>query len=152
MPERLRVRVRVVLVGPPEGVAFGIQFGKEVPAPVVADAPTLSLEAEIEARGEPAAGPPDFFGPAVQGPPSGRFLYVNSGSMAGQGESCWCRRAKIPLAGLGWEVVRAASERDGTAAEARVLGCSCDGGPICASTPLLPPGWHLAPPPAARCS
>jgi hypothetical protein len=43
-------------------------------------------------------------GPAAQGPPA-RFVYVHSGTRAGQVGSCWDRRAKVPLLAGAWQVV-----------------------------------------------
>ncbi len=40
-----------------------------------------------------ADGLPNFLGPFVQGPPVGLFVYVNSGTLAGQSDSCWTRRS-----------------------------------------------------------
>ncbi len=42
-------------------------------------------------------GPPNFAGPTSQGPPNGRFIYIDIGKSAGQFDSCWQRRIKIPL-------------------------------------------------------
>ena len=42
----------------------------------------------------------NFLGPFTQGPPASRFVYVNSGTMAGENATPWTRRAKIPLAGI----------------------------------------------------
>jgi hypothetical protein len=36
----------------------------------------------------------------VEGPPARRFLYVNSGTSAGQHDSRWSRRAKVALGGI----------------------------------------------------
>lgn len=42
----------------------------------------------------------------AQGPSGGRFLYVNSGSRAGARGSVWDSRAKVPLLGMGWTIVK----------------------------------------------
>jgi len=53
------------------------------------------------------------------------------------------RRAKVPLGGVSWALIEAlpAGER----LEAHIAGTARDGGVACASVPLLPPGWRVAP-------
>src|SRR4030095_4695895 len=46
------------------------------------------------------ADPPRLTGEYAQGTAKQRFVYVNSGSMAGQKNTCWTRRAKVPLYGV----------------------------------------------------
>ena len=40
---------------------------------------------------------PNFAGPFVQGPAGERFVYINIGTYAGQLNTPWSRRLKIPL-------------------------------------------------------
>lgn len=88
-------------------------------------------------------GVPRFFGEVAQGPPGGRFVYVCSGTLAGQAESCWTRRAKVPLAAVTWELVLRALADPAARLEARLHGCAGDGGPACATIKLLDGGWRL---------
>jgi hypothetical protein len=67
-------------------------------------------------------------GPFVQGPPRQRFIYVDIGTYAGQTDSCWSRRLKIPLDGIQSKFILA-----GGVLEARVPGTGRDGGPTCAT-------------------
>jgi hypothetical protein len=65
---------------------------------------------------------------------------VNSGSLAGQKDSCWTRRAKVPLHGIKRSVLAKAVKRgegEDLVLEARIHGLARDGGPACASVPLL---------------
>ena len=99
---------------------------------------------EFEVRvGTRARGEPNFLGPFVQGPPAGRFVYINSGTLAGQADSIWTRRAKVPLTGI----TRALIERArvaGSTLEAEIAGTGRDGGPACATVPLMSDGWRVA--------
>ncbi len=52
------------------------------------------------------SGPRRLLGPAAQGPPGGRFVYLNSGKRAGQQKTEWDRRAKIPLGGITRAMIR----------------------------------------------
>jgi hypothetical protein len=93
---------------------FGVRLGEQVP-------------------GEP----PNFLGPFAQGPRGGRFVYVNSGQRAGQNESGWERRAKVPLGGLSWALLRSAQRKRGAVVEARIDGGGRDGGPACGTVALV---------------
>jgi hypothetical protein len=79
---------------------------------------------------------PDFSGPFVQGPKGGRFIYIDIGTCAGQRDSRWSRRLKIPLTAITEEMTAAVLET-------RINGTSRDGGPACA-TPKPFNGWTTA--------
>jgi hypothetical protein len=106
-------------------------------------APSRSTESEIAfdfplTLADLDADPPRLTGEYAQGPAKQRFVYVNSGSMAGQKNTCWTRRAKVPL----YRVKRAllaqvVKREDGSVLEARIHGRAKDGGPACATVPLL---------------
>lgn len=135
---------RITLVEPPPGVTFQLQKGRHglVP-PSEAAAGSLSFDFHLRVR-EGRDGGPNFLGEFVQGPPAGRFIYVNSGTSAGQHGSPWTRRAKVHLAGINWELVEAALSTPGGFLEARIAGTSRDGGPACATVPLLDGQWKLS--------
>src|SRR5262249_45224436 len=84
-----------------------------------------------------------LLGTHVKGPPDKRFVYIGVGKHAGDENSCWDRRIKVPLEGVTRDVVQAA--REGQVLEARVAGTGRDGGPACATVPLLAPGWRWRP-------
>ena len=89
-------------------------------------------------------GQPNFLGAAAQGPADGRFVYINSGRRAGQLATLWDRRAKVPLRGISMAMAQAAMTDEATLLEARIAGTGKDGGPACATVPLLNP-WRLVP-------
>ena len=137
--------LRIKLVNPPRDVAFCLQKGKVdlVPPSSVSDE-HVSFDLNINIANDQTDGPPNFRGPFVQGPPAARFLYINSGTYAGQGDSCWSRRAKVPLAGIGWELIERALSGPESVLEASLTGTARDGGPLCATVPLLNGGWKVA--------
>src|SRR5262245_40157817 len=93
---KLNVAARIVLVGPPAGVAFALQRGKQELASVsVSNGADLHFDFAIQV--ERTEGSLRFSGDFVQGPAGGKFVYVNSGTLAGQATSCWTRRAKVSL-------------------------------------------------------
>lgn len=127
---------------PALGVTFALQQGRgNLVAPVKATATSLVFEFPVSVA-DAASQPPRFTGEFAQGPPGGRFVYVNSGTMAGQADSCWTRRAKVPLTGIGRTLLRSALAGNDRIIEARISGKARDGGPACASVPLLA-GWMV---------
>ncbi|HEX8431823.1 MAG TPA: DUF5990 family protein [Longimicrobium sp.] len=137
------VTLRVTIEAPIAGVALAVQRGRDALVPPVcssSDAVIFEVCATVRLR---ADGAITFAGPEIQGPPAGRFLYVTVGTRAGQPGSPWDRRAKVPLTGISTEMAAAASAQPGMVLAARIAGRARDGGPACATVPLLGGGWHL---------
>ncbi len=138
--------LRVTVLRPPPQVTFALQCGQaELVAPSHVSATAISFDLQLRIGAKRPNGRPTLLGPAAQGPPDGRFLYVNSGVHAGQPGSCWDRRAKVPLTGITWTLIEAALAEPGATLESRILGTAGDGGPACATVTILEPGWHIVP-------
>jgi hypothetical protein len=77
---------------------------------VPGDAPgvTWTLDAVVKSAPD---GRADFSGPYIQGPPGGRFIYLNWGTVDNPGEFQLFRRAKLWLDAVPPEVLRSAAER-----------------------------------------
>jgi Family of unknown function (DUF5990) len=91
------VPARIVVVGPPAGVAFALQRGKrELGVRAMSTGADLQFDFTLEVDFA-SNGSPRFSGQFVQGPAAGKFVYINSGTLAGQAESPWTRRAKVGL-------------------------------------------------------
>ena len=136
------LRLRIVLVQPPAGVQFQLQRGARDLEPPARRSDTAMTFEFLVRVGRRSDGAPNFLGPYAQGPPAARFVYVNSGTRAGQADSCWTRRAKIPLGGITWRMIQDASRTQG-AIEAEIDGTARDGGPACATVRLRTP-WRVA--------
>ena len=133
------LRLRIVVVNPPPGVTFALQRGKsDLVPPSRSTTKQLVFELTVRVRED---GQPNFLGPFAQGPRGARFVYVNSGTYAGQTNTPWSRRAKVPLTGITWPLIRRAKAKP---LEARFAGTGGDGGPACATVPLLGAGWQIA--------
>jgi hypothetical protein len=136
--------LRITLIKPPPGAPFCLQQGKaNLVPPSIDSGETVSFDFTVNIANDRADGPPNFRGPFVQGPPGGRFIYINSGTYAGQADSCWSRRAKIPLSGITWDLVEEALSKSSAVLEARIAGTAGDGGPVCATVQLLDGGWKI---------
>jgi len=140
---KLSVPARIVLVAPPVGVVFAVQRGKgDLAGSVMSRGPDLQFDFVLLADRAPD-GSPRFSGEFVQGPAGRKFVYVNSGTLAGQADSPWTRRAKVGLHMLRWETVERAAAHSGSVLQARIAGVGRDGGPACASVPILDDGWTV---------
>lgn len=134
------IRLRVVVRKPPDGVAFAMQVGRDaLLPPVSATKAKLTFEATANLR-KTAGGTLKLGGPAVQGSGDKRFLYINSGQRAGQRDTCWDRRAKVMLTPIDAKLLRACAAKGGVL-ETEIDGVGADGGPCCATVPLLG-GWR----------
>jgi hypothetical protein len=137
------VPLRLVLVDPPPDVVFAIQRGRsELHQVTRSMGKSISFDFALRARlgsGEE----PNWLGAFAQGTRESRFIYVNSGTYAGDKKSCWGRRAKVSLVGITRRHLDQLQPQAGSVLEVRIAGTSSDGGPVCASVPLLGQGWHI---------
>ena len=150
MPSAPATPLQIVLsvVSPPLGVLFAVQEGRDglVP-PFLATTGLLSFAITLQLGPRLADGAFNFRGPFAQGLPADRFVYLNSGTYAGQTGTPWERRAKVMLAGIPRELLENAAGDPDAAIEARIVGTMKDGGPVCAS--VRPPqiAWQAMPRP-----
>ena len=132
--------LRIILDKPTSGVDFGLQKGHgsnyETVQTQRSTGKDLRFECDVRVT-RAADGSPNFLGPFTQGPPDQRFIYIDIGTYAGQTETCWSRRLKIPLYGMNWEMVREAKTL-----ETRVPGSGKDGSPACATVKPFA-GWRV---------
>jgi hypothetical protein len=133
--------IRIILEQPPPGVDFALQKGTgdnyEPVQKQRSDGKDLTFEFHPSLRQRASDSVVAMAGPFVQGPTRQRFVYVDIGTYAGQADSCWSRRLKVPLAGIPAEVIRT-----GGVLETRVPGTGRDGGPNCASVKEFK-GWKV---------
>lgn len=138
------VPLRIVLVAPPVGVDFGIQQGKGNDYSTIltqrSNDTDLKFEFTLTVKDGADGELPNFLGPLSQGPAAGRFVYIDIGKSAGQIDSCWQRRIKVPLGGITWELIRKATANSKLILEARLPGTGKDGGPSCATVHPIE-GW-----------
>lgn len=138
--------LRITIVQPPPGVTFRLQRGRDdLEPPVSETAEEISFDLTLWISESRAGGMPNLLGPFAQGPPAARFIYVNSGKRAGQTDTCWDRRAKVPLTEINWLLIEKTLAKPGQVLETRLEGTARDGGPVCASGSLLDKGWRVVP-------
>ena len=135
---------RIVLESPPPGVDYGLQKGggNDYEVTQKQRSRTGDLQFEFSARvKEGKDGSPVLLGPYVQGPPQERFVYLDIGTYAGQNDTQWSRRLKIPLRGITWDLVKQSS-KPSHVLETHVPGTGKDGSPSCATVKPFP-GWKV---------
>jgi hypothetical protein len=67
-------------------------------------------------------------------------VYIDIGTYAGQVETIWSRRLKVPLTGITWNDIDSVSKD--SLLQAIVPGTGKDGSPNCATVKPFG-GWHL---------
>ena len=135
---RSELKLRIILEQPPKGCDFGLQKGRGSVYEIVQTkrfaGKDLVFEFTLGVKPD-GKGSPDFAGPFVQGPAGERFVYIDIGTYAGQADSIWSRRLKVPLSGITTEMIQSSA-----VLEARVPGTARDGGPTCATVKPFA-GW-----------
>jgi len=135
---------RIILERPPAGIDYGLQKGggNDYEVTQKQRSKTGDLRFEFNARvKEGKDGLPVLLGPFVHGPPQERFVYLDIGTYAGQTNTPWSRRLKIPLRGITWDTVKQAL-RDASVLETHVAGTAKDGSPTCATVKPFA-GWRV---------
>ena len=125
----------IVVERPPPGIAFAIQEGHGTKYTLAQRVLSTGQDITFTVTVDVDAG--DFRGPFVQGKKGERFVYVNSGTLAGQEGTTCTRRAKIHLRDLPPGIATR-----GGRVRARVTGTAKDGGPLCATVRLEGDGWE----------
>lgn len=134
----------IVLENPVPGVDYGLQKGRGNNYETIQTQQSVNedLRFEFSVRvNEGKEGQPNFLGPFSQGTTADRFVYLDIGTYAGQKNTRWSRRLKIPLVGIGWDLITAATESR-KVLETRVPGGGGDGGPTCGTVKRFS-GWHV---------
>jgi hypothetical protein len=139
------ITLQIILIKPTPKVVFGLQKGtgsnyetiqKQIPI-----SNDLSFTFTVKVKGDRSKDPfPKFSGSFVQGPTDNKFVYIDIGTNAGQFDSIWSRRLKIPLTGITWKDIDLLSSN--SMMQTSVSGTGRDGGPNCATVKPFG-GWHL---------
>jgi len=150
-----RVRLRVICVAPPRperfGAVFGLQDNSTTQEWVIHPGQAQSngdihFECECRVRPNERTGKPNFLGPFMHGGSTERFFYLSwrpTGWCPGQPDPpcpAWVRRIKVHLSAITWTQIDQALRTRGVL-QATVPGTGRDGGPSCASVPLVGGAW-----------
>src|SRR5262249_32609268 len=141
-----QITLFIVLLQPPAGVDFALQKGSgsnyETVQKQRSASGDLHFEFTVTIRRNKNSGDPDFKGPFVQGPLQGRFIYIDIGTYAGQSDSVWSRRLKVPLPGIKFEMINKLVNDKRLRLETHVPGTGKDMGPNCGTAKPFA-GWKI---------
>ena len=139
------ILLRIVLESPTPGVDFALQKGKGSDYDTVqnqtSNGDDLKFEFPVSIRNG-RDGNLQMGGPFVQGPAGERFVYVDIGTLAGQFDSPWSRRLKVPLRGISQDTIKRLLSDSQSILETRVPGKGRDGSPSCATVKPFD-GWTV---------
>lgn len=137
--------LQINLINPTPKVVFGLQKGSgsnyetiQKQIPISND---LSFTFTVKVKGDKSIDSfPKFAGSFVQGPADNKFVYIDIGKAAGQLDTIWSRRLKVPLTGITWKDIDSLSSN--SILQTSVPGTGRDGGPNCATVKPFK-GWFL---------
>lgn len=137
--------LRIVLEKPPANVDFGLQKGSgsnyETIQKQSSKGEDLHFEFKMGVK-ESKDGTPTFSGAFVQGPTGEKFVYIDIGTYAGQTNTNWSRRLKIPLRDITWDMINESIANSKMILEARIPGTGKDGSPTCGTVKPFS-GWRF---------
>lgn len=137
------IPLRLIIENPPASVHWALQLGRDSLLPASEYTASRIVFDVIVRAVNNKQGALDFRGPAVQGPSGVRFVYLNSGTLAGEAHSIFTRRAKVSLMTITRAQVDQLVNSSAHVLEVRVNGTGKDGTPACATVPLLGDGWSV---------
>ncbi len=136
---------RIILEKTPINVLFGLQKGKgtayETIQKQLGDDGDLHFDCVAQIK-KAKNGAIDFAGDCIHGIVEERFIYINIGTSAGQWDSIWTRRLKVPLRNITEEMLAKTSENDLFYLETKVPAIGKDGTPNCATVKPFN-GWKI---------
>lgn len=139
------ISLQIILIKPTPHVVFGLQKGSgsnyETVQKQIPTSNDLTFTFTVKVKGDRSKDKlPKLSGTYVQGSSDNRFVYIDIGTYAGQFDTIWSRRLKIPLTGITWKDIDSISGN--SILQTIVPGTGKDGGPNCATVKPFA-GWHL---------
>jgi hypothetical protein len=137
--------LQIILIKPTPNVVFGLQKGAgnnyETVQKQISTSNDLTFTFPIKVKGDKSKDKlPKLSGSFVQGSADNKFVYIDIGTAAGQSDTPWSRRLKIPLTGITWMEINSLDGK--SILQTSVPGTDQNGGPNCATVKPFA-GWHL---------
>jgi hypothetical protein len=136
--------LRITVVDPPPNISWALQLGRdELVKPSASTAARISFDFSVDVVEGDSPNAFRLRGPAVQGRPGERFVYLCIGMYAGQPDAPASGRAKVSLEGITRRLLDTVKGRRSGVLEAQLAGTARDGGPSRASVKILGDGWRV---------
>jgi len=136
--------LRITVVDPPPNILWALQLGRDkVVKPTLNTRDRISFDFTVDVVEDSSSAGFRLRGPAVQGRPGERFVYLRIGAYADQVGASAGWRAKIGLEGISHKLVLAVKAKRSGVLEVEFAATAPKGGPACATVPLLDAGWHV---------
>jgi hypothetical protein len=141
------VILRIVIQNSVDGTLYGLQKGKvpnyQTVQAQLGNGQDLTFSFTVQVK-EASESLPKIAGPFVQGPAGKRFIYIGTGSYAGQPGASWSGRIKVPLSEA---VFKNKLPLEGNSfLYCTVPGRNVDGKPVFATVKPFG-GWFICKPP-----
>lgn len=137
------ITLEIGVIAPPKGVGFCLQKGKSEKVDYQVSKGE-DFRYSFSVRVKPGKnGIPNFLGEFTQGTPKARFVYICAGEYAGQKNAVWARRVKIHLSSISWKQIEQVLKSTKSKLVTSYQATDKDGGPSCASVPLIGDGWSV---------
>ena len=138
------IRLRIIVVKPPAGIVYALQkgSGSDYEKVQTQRSGKKDLAFDFAAGVRDKAGAVTLTGPFVQGPAGAKFVYLDIGAYAGQQNTPWSRRMKVPLSGITGKIIDRVARDPRSRLETRVPGTDKKGEPACATVKPFA-GWKV---------